>query len=448
VGVSYRIAQAKGAHAKAVQVSYTADWLVAHGRIDVDGTLTLPVFGLYANRKNDVEVTFTFVDGSTQKLPIRISTTPYTDPRGIYDHPELVQPLDPDVALGYSYVYIKASRGTPMIIDTDAQIRWVGTGIDNSFSSNFLDNGFTIGSHDFPTVYRLELDGTWTSSQIASPSIEHFQHNIAAGREARLGGVDTMTAGVENIQSTVIEFDDAGDVLRTWDFAQIIGDYMRAQGDDADAFVRPGANWLHINSQIYDPSDDTLIVSSREQFVIKIRYDSREIVWILGDPTKYWYTFPSLRAKALALSPKDAYVPIGQHSINITADGDLLLFNNGMRTSPLAVPHGAPLGQKREFSAVNAYRINAKKMKAAETRRYTHDETMLSRVCSSAAESLLADGGSTMLVDFAAAENDTRMHLVGLGADGRMAFEYVYGTNDCSTGWNAQPIAFDALAFQ
>jgi len=448
VDVSYTIAKAAGAQAKPVQVRYTMAWLRAHGRVGNDGTLTLPVFGLYANQANAVDVKFKFEDGSTQKLPIQIVTAPYSDPRGVYDHPELVKARDPGIALGYSYIYIKSSYGTPMIVDTDAQIRWVGTGIDNSFSSTFLDNGFTIGSHDFPGVYRLELDGTWTSSQLAGPTIEHFQHNIAPGREARLGGVDTLIDGVENIQSTVIEFKDTGEVLRTWDFAQILGDYMRAHGDDADAFVRPGFNWLHINSQIYDPSDDTLIVSSREEFVIKIGYDSREIVWILGDPTKYWYTFPSLRAKGLALSPKNAYVPIGQHSINITSAGDLLLFNNGMRTSPLAVPQGAPLGDKRDWSAVNVYRINAAKMTAKETMRYTHDQTLLSRVCSSASESLLADGGSTQLIDFAAAEGDTRMHLVGLGTDGRMAFEYVYTTKDCGAGWNAQPIAFDALAFE
>jgi len=446
--VEYTIAKADGAHAKPVHVRYSMAWLAAHGRVGNDGTLTLPVFGLYANLANAVDVTFTFEDSTTQKLPIQIVTAPYSDPRGIYDQPEILKVRDPDIALGFSYIYIKSSYGTPMIVDTDARIRWVGTGIDNSFSSAFVDNGFTIGSHDVAGVQRLELDGTWSSAQLAGPTIEHFQHNIAPGREARLGGVDTMIDGVENIQSTVIEFKDTGEVLRTWDFVQILGDYMRAHGDDADAFVRPGSNWLHINSQIYDPSDNTLIVSSREEFVIKLGYDSREIVWILGDPTKYWYTFPSLRAKRLALSPKNAYVPIGQHSINITAAGDLLLFNNGMRTSPLAVPRGAPLGQKRDWSAVNVYRINAAKMTAKETMRYTHDQTLLSRVCSSASESLLDDGGSTVLIDFAAAENDTRMHIVGLGADGREAFEYVYTTKDCGAGWNSQPIAFDALAFE
>jgi hypothetical protein len=35
--------------------------------------------------------------------------------------------------------------------------------------------------------------------------------------------------------------------------------------------------------------------SSRENFVIAIDYDSGNIKWILGDPTKHWYEFQSLR---------------------------------------------------------------------------------------------------------------------------------------------------------
>ena len=49
---------------------------------------------------------------------------------------------------------------------------------------------------------------------------------------------------------------------------------------------------------------------------------------------------------------------------------------------------------------------------------------------------------------YAAAYDDTQMHLVGLGADGRMAFEYEYPTNDCGNGWNSQPIPFEDLDFE
>ena len=44
------------------------------------------------------------------------------------------------------------------------------------------------------------------------------------------------------------------------------------------------------------------MVSSRENFVMKLDYHTGNIIWILWDPSKYWYTFPSLRAKALTLA--------------------------------------------------------------------------------------------------------------------------------------------------
>ena len=83
--------------------------------------------------------------------------------------------------------------------------------------------------------------------------------------------------------------------------ADILTSYMQANGDDASAFVRPGSDWFHVNASTYDPSDNTVIVSSRENFLIKVNYSTHDIVWILGDPTKYWYSFPSLRAKALII---------------------------------------------------------------------------------------------------------------------------------------------------
>lgn len=109
-------------------------------------------------------------------------------------------------------------------------------------------------------------------------------------------------------------------MLNQWQLGAILGAYMESQGDDPSAFVRPGTDWFHNNAATYDPVDDSVIISSRENFVIKLDYSTGRIIWILGDPTKYWYTFPSLRAKALTLAPGGLY-PIGQHAVSISSDG-------------------------------------------------------------------------------------------------------------------------------
>ena len=92
-------------------------------------------------------------------------------------------------------------------------------------------------------------------------------------------------------------------------------------------------------------------------------YSTGMIIWILGDPTKYWNTFPSLRAKALTLAPGGLY-PIGQHVLSITSDGLLMLFNDGLGS--LNQPASEPAGQTRTYSAVSAYSIDQASMTATE----------------------------------------------------------------------------------
>ena len=45
-----------------------------------------------------------------------------------------------------------------------------------------------------------------------------------------------------------------------------------------------GRNWAHVNSVDYDPTDDSIIISSRHQSaIIKIGRD-KKVKWILGAP--------------------------------------------------------------------------------------------------------------------------------------------------------------------
>jgi hypothetical protein len=191
-----------------------------------------------------------------------------------------------------------------------------------------------------------------------------------------------------------------------------------------------------MNAATYDPSDDSVIVSSRENFLIKLDYSTGRIVWILGDPTKYWYTFPSLRAKALALETGGLY-PIGQHAVSITPDGRVMVFNDGYPS--LNQPPGAPAGQSRTYSAVSAYSIDAASGNAQEVWRFDYGQTIFTPYCSSAYE---LPGGS-LLVNYAADANGTGARLVGLDAAHDVVFDFAYPTTGCATSWNAVPIALE-----
>ena len=77
-----------------------------------------------------------------------------------------------------------------------------------------------------------------------------------------------------------IDASQAGQTLSAEDLAKM---------DESDNFgdiagVGPGRNWAHVNSVDYDPTDDSIIISSRHQSaIIKIGRD-KKVKWILGSP--------------------------------------------------------------------------------------------------------------------------------------------------------------------
>lgn len=438
--IRFTIAAKPGTVSKPVEVTYAIAALQRRGYV-APGTVTLPVFGLYAGAVNEVSVQLQFDDDSWQALPVSITTAPYVDPNGIYDRPTILQPRTPGTALGFDFFFMKSGRGTPVVADSDGEIRWIGPGTANSFASVFKDNGFFIGAQNSTTISRVEFDGSTSVVSLIAPTFTNFHHNIDPGKYGLLVDLDAVEDGVASVESNLAEVTGAGVVLKRWDLAALLGDYMQSQGDDPGAFIRPGVDWFHMNGATYDPHDDSLIVSSRENFVIKIDYTTGRVIWILGDPTKYWYTFPSLRAKALTLDA-DGFYPIGQHAPSITSDGLVMVFNNGLQS--LNQPAGQPQGASRAFSTVSVYSIDAASFTAHETRRFDYDQSISSIVCSSAYEA--AD--KSVLVNYAVASGLTKARLVALDAAQQVVFDFQFATTGCNTSWNARPVEFDHLVVE
>jgi len=454
-GVQYTIAAKPGSVSQPVHVEYSIAALQARGYVS-DGMLIVPVYGLYAGYENQVSMQVTRQVGDSTRFEVDITTDSYVDPSNIYSRPNIRVKRSPSGSLGFSFIYIKSGIGSPIIVDTDGEIRWAAPGVSNSVSSALVGDSFIIGVPAQPVVYRLGLDGNLRQMTLPASRYVGFTHDIAQGKKGLLAEMDASSGAVENIESSVIEIYPLNaatlenhwvlgtllstevPILNGWDLGAIIGSYMSSQGDDASAFVRPGVDWFHVNSAIYDPRDDSIIVSSRENFVIKLDYTMGAIKWILGDPTKYWYTFPSLRAKALTLAPGGLY-PIGQHGLSITPDGFVMLFNDG--TASFNQPAGEPAGQARTYSAVSAYSIDPVAMTAREVWRYDAGQTIYCRVCSSAYES--PDG--SVLIDYAVADNATEALLFGLDPNHNVSFEFEYPTVGCDTSWNARPVALDDL---
>ena len=432
----FRIQPKTGSATRPIKVLYARAYLEARGYFNPqNGNLTIPVFGLYAGRKNHVIIDLRFSVPFRQSTGFAVTiTTPAYD-GGTYSNPTVIQPRLPGTTLSYDFILLKAYADpiTPIIIDTDAEVRWVGTAGVGSIASGLFGNAFYLTSGS--SLLRTEFDGVTTSvADYSGLGVTGFHHNIDPGREGMILDVDT----VDQTESVNLEVDAAGNVLRTWNLANIISAAMIAGGDDPSQFVHPApTDWFHNNATTYRSSDDSLIVSSRENFVIAIDYDSGTIRWILGDPTKHWYEFPSLRAFSLTLAP-DTLPPIGQHAVSMPGD-QLLLFDDGTGSN-----FQQPPGETRTYSAPRKYQIDLGAFEATETWHYYPDPSVYSPFCSSVYE----DGPDNYLIDYTLAGPYIYTGIVGLDALGNVAFNYRYELHGCGTAWNAIQIHWEDLKLE
>lgn len=435
--IQFTISPKPGSVTRPISATYMAEYLQDHGFLDNStGTVRVAIFGLYADYSNSVTLTSWFVDGSSQVDVLNVVTDPFVASCGFDTH-EVVQARTSSTDLSYDYMLVKVQCGnqSPVIFDTDGAIRWVGTAGIAAFSSIFFENGFYVASRpptsaSFTGITRIELDGTFRFmhdyADLGIVRTDH--HNYDPGKQGILVEVDTTN----QVESAILEVDACGNVLKTWNLAQIIGDAMTAGGDDPSQFVRSAPiDWFHNNAAAYRKSDDSLIVSSRESFVICLDYETGAIKWILGDPTKKWHQFPSLRSFALSLGP-NTLPPIGQHAVSFTHDDDLLLFDDGENSI-----FQSPAGDGRTYSAPRKYHIDLQSMTATEVWNYPSNEALKSGFCSSVYE----DAPSNYLVDYTLTGD-----LLGLDAMGNKAFHYRYNGN-CGVIWNAIPIHLENLIF-
>lgn len=435
--IQFTIAPKPGSATRPLSATYSSSYLAERGDLGT-GTIFLPVYGLYDDYTNTVTLTYSFNDGSSKQETTTITTTTFDDPCG-YKTPTILQAKTEGSSLSYDYILLKGACSTysPAIIDTDGALRWVGTAGLKFYSLAFFENSIYIA--DGSLLYRNDLDGTVTQlGDYAKEGVNDFHHNVDRGKFGLLFEADTDAYA----ETVIMEIDTEGKLLKTWNMAGIISAAMTAGGDDPAQFVfaSPG-DWFHNNAVTYNRADDSLIVSSREDFLICVDYTSGAIKWILGDPEKAWYQFPSLRQYALALSP-GSLPPIGQHAVSVTYDQGILVFDNGLNSLFLE-----PAGALRPYASPRKYHIDLSTMTATEVWNYPMDQSVNSPYCGSVYEDLPLN----YLVDYAyvigAPGEFLHARILGLDAGGAKVFDYEYVTAGCLTAFNAVPLHLESTAF-
>lgn len=442
--ISFNIKTKEGNHARSVSAKYDLNYLLSNKLYDTTSNrIQIPIFGLYNNHLNELTISIQFIDDSIYSFKNKIATAAYVDSIGIYDNVGIS--IKPSATPSYSYFYLKGSKKSPIIMDIDGEVRWDADINRASGSSIFLDNHFLTGSTKSKTVDTLSLYGKMDSFTVDGTTMgsdAYFHHNIDQGKTGVLIELDGTTGGALKIESFLSEIDSKGRIIKEWDLGEIFSEYMLQEGDDPSNFVRDGVDWFHMNAATYDPADDTLVISSRENFVVKLDYATGKLIWLLGDETKHWYSYPSLQKLALSLS--SGQTPIGQHAVSMTKNGKLMLFNNGRRS--FNNPAGTSAGIDLATSQTAIFAVDNQNKTAQVT--WSFDDGIYSDICSSIYEDRLAAQGD-FLINYAAADNRTRVVIQGINKDKQKLFEFTYpNPTPCATSWNAIQIPLENIHFQ
>ena len=442
--IQFAIDPKPGSVTRPLSGTYSNDYLVSRG-FEHPPEIILPVYGLYAGYANIVRLTYRFQDGSSKQAVTSIATAAFDDQGCGYNTPTILQPRTNSTQLSYDYFFDRSACGTysPVILDSDGALRWVSPlpTLNALFAaSTFFDNAVykTQGSQ----LVRVELDGTvLVVADYSNNGVVHFHHNIDTGKTGLLMEPDTTS----QFESTIMEVDSHdGHVLKTFSMANIISAAMIAGGDDPSQFVFPTpTDWFHNNGATYNRADDSLIISSRENFVICVDYNTTAIKWILGDPTKKWHQFASLRKFAIGVAP-GSLAPIGQHAPSITFDQGLLLFDNGQMSQ-----FQNPPGAQRDYASPRKYTLDFVRNLATEVWNYPANQNIHCPFCSSIYE----DQPFNYLIDYALVNGGgppnipTFAQFAGLDADGSRVFYYQYPTQGCNTAYNSLPIHLESTKF-
>ena len=326
----------------------------------------IPVFGLYPDYMNKVEVTYTRSLGNKseeKKETYKIFAAPVFGPstagkmqvsnlfktkvkkveKEFSDRLYLINNFGEKNAKGTRVVWNNPVGGAlewnfePInaIIDTKGEVRWYMLP-DPIYDLNSIDKGgvmmgfrqnsdgmFTWGYGQRYVKYDIMGREVWNRK--LPMGYNDFSHSMDPMQNGnyliRVASSDKKLPNGDNVRTVrdvIIEVDPNGKVVDEWRLWDILDPYRdvvlkaldqgavclnidstkAGQTASADELAKldqqghygdivgsgPGRNWVHVNSVDYDPSDDSIIISSRHQSaVIKIGRD-KKVKWIMGSP--------------------------------------------------------------------------------------------------------------------------------------------------------------------
>jgi len=309
----------------------------------------IPIYGLYADMLNHVTVRMQTQNGKSAQTVLDLQT----EPLPVYIKNFAINKVDPGkYDPGFNFAFL---AGGLVVFDIDGNVRWYSP--QSSFQVfTKLQNGRFMRTYtegvEGNVMMEQDLLGKIYAIYYVADGIHHDVYELPTGNLL----ITSSDMRSNTTKDYLVEVDRKnGHIVRSFDMKDILD-----PGRPHQVLQLAVTDWLHLNSIVYDPSDHSIIISSKAQSaVVKLSYPAMKIQWILG-PHDNWS--PKYQPYLLTPVGADFEWQWSQHHVTLYNPSnpgdpfiDILLFDNGNYrsfTSATAFPPSA------WYSMVAHYRIN------------------------------------------------------------------------------------------
>lgn len=320
----------------------------------------LPIYGLYANTDNVVEISY--YDDST-KVSKRLTITTSSLPDDLALPTEVI--ADKEQLTNDLYFFTPSSQGYAVAYDVNGNVRWY---LDQqaTWEINRLRNGHLLVSTErlvntpyYTTgLYEMDLLGKVYAEYNLPGGYHHDYFEMPSGNLlVATNDFDNEHGTVEDI---IVELDrSTGNIVKTFDLKDVLP-MDQGQSENWSSY-----DWFHNNSVWYDEQTNTVILSGRHQdAVIALDYNTGQLEWIIGDSTNWDEEYQ-----------KYFFTPVGndfewqwsQHAAMVTPEGYIFLFDNGNNKSKLKDSY---VPAENSYSRGVMYKIDTSNMTIEQVWQY------------------------------------------------------------------------------
>ena len=321
----------------------------------------LPIYGLYADYNNKVDISYTLSDGKKITKQVEIQTNKLPD--------DFVLPTsvkkDSSKLTNDLYFFTPSSKGYTCAYDVNGDVRWYLS--NNAIWDNTrLKNGHMMVSTErlvnspyyMTGLYEIDLLGHIYNEYSLKGGYHHDYFELPNGN--LLVASDDFNNEAGTVEDYIVELDrTTGNIVKTWDLKDVLN------MEDGKSENWSNYDWFHNNSVWYDEATNSITLSGRHQdAVINIDYTSGKLNWIIGDSTNW-----SSEYQKYFFTPvgKDFEWQWSQHAAMITPEGYVFIFDNGNNKSKDSSKY---VEASNSYSRGVMYKIDTDKMTIEQIYEY------------------------------------------------------------------------------